>query len=234
MLQKDLQKLFKELFFSVCHSLSAMIAHYIMNCLENISILHVLLLIYLRLSIIRSPMKRTGPLKLRKLLLLMTWMIPIILQFPKLFLWKYPYSYFIYFKIQFHILSSLSLLLILILYSAMVVVIRSKKLKNQKMLNSTENIEENGIERKTTLVISGLVFVVVVCYLPFVILRIMDVYRYSNWTVDEHSQYPCLEISNPGTLVIINYDFSNDLNQSYKKICVIYLKANLTFIFFIG
>ena len=91
----------------------------------------------------------------------------------------------------------------------MVFTIRNKKLENQGMLNSIENTGENGIERKTTLVISGLVFVAVVCYLPYVILRIMDVCRFKYFALDENFESPCIEISNPGTRVTINYDIIN-------------------------
>ena len=88
----------------------------------------------------------------------------------------------------------------------MVFTIRNKKLENQDMLNSTENNGEKGIERKTTLIISGLVFVVLICYLPYVILRIMDISRFRHYAVDENSKSFCEEMSNPGTEVFINND----------------------------
>ena len=88
----------------------------------------------------------------------------------------------------------------------MVFTIRKKKLENQDMLNSTGNTGENGIERKTILIISGLVFVVVVCYLPYVIVKSLEIYHFGHYTVDENSKSSCVEISNPGILVYINYD----------------------------
>ena len=81
----------------------------------------------------------------------------------------------------------------------MVFTIRNKKLENQDMLNSTENTGE--IERKATLVISGLVSVVLICYLPFVILKSMAVSRFRHNTVDENSKSSCEEIPNPGAQV---------------------------------
>ena len=88
----------------------------VIDCLESISILHVLLMIYFRLLIIKNPMTRTGSLKFRKTLVIITWIVPIVSKLPYLFLWKYHYEFIIYMNIQHHILSTLSVLLIITLY----------------------------------------------------------------------------------------------------------------------
>ena len=137
-------KIFVEfiIFFVDCQTFVSQLGHYVMGSLENVSILHVMLLIYLRLYIIKNPMSRNGPIKFRRLILVVTWLIPIILKLPVTFLWQYRYSFNIYMNIQFHLFSTLSVVLIVFLYGKMLYTIRSQKLKNRKILNATRVAKE--------------------------------------------------------------------------------------------
>ena len=72
--------------FSVCNGFASLLGNYVMDCLENSSILHVLLLVYLRFYIIQNPMTKVGPIRHRKVLLIVTWMIPIITKLPIFFI----------------------------------------------------------------------------------------------------------------------------------------------------
>ena len=165
-----------------------------MGSLENISILHVMLLIYLRLYIIKNPMSRNGPIKFRRLILVVTWLIPIILKLPVIFLWQYRYSFNIYMNIQFHLFSTLSVILIVLLYAKMLYTIRTQKLKNQKILNATRVAKEKGMDRKTTLMITGIVMVAMVCYLPYITHRTIDTLNDIMYFADnEQSKSSCTE-----------------------------------------
>ena len=144
-----------------------------MDCLENSSILHVLLLVYLRFCIIKNPMTNIGPIRYRKVLLLITWTIPIITKLPIFFLWDdiHLLELLVYMTSQFLIFSASSILLIIVLYGKTVLTIKNKKQEHQEALNLCRTATEKRFDDKTTRVISMLVFVVCICYVPFVMQR---------------------------------------------------------------
>ena len=167
--------------YTVCPSMNSLLGHYVIDCLESISVLHVLLMIYFRLWKIKNPMTRTGSLKFRKTLVIITWIVPIVSKLPYLFLWKYHYEFIIYMNIQHHILSTLSVLLIITLYFGMMFTIKNEKSKNKKILSTTQSLKERGNNRKATLLISRLVLVIVLCYVPYVIHRSKDIFGEVNF-----------------------------------------------------
>ena len=116
-------------YFSVCLGFASLLGHYVMDCLENSSILHVLLLVYLRFCIIKHPMTIDGPIGHRKVLLIFTWMIPVITKLPILFLWDdlHLFGLFVFITIQFLIFSAPCVLFIIGLYGKM------KIRKNKRM-----------------------------------------------------------------------------------------------------
>ena len=142
-----------------------------MDSLENISILHVMLLIFLRLCIIKDPMSRTGPLKYRKVLLASTWILPMVTKLPNVFLLKDPYALYLYSSVQFHLFSTFSVFLIVLLYVMLVFTIRRKKEENRNELNSLRVSENKIDDTKTAKIISKLVSAIIVFYFPYVISR---------------------------------------------------------------
>ena len=118
-----------------------------MDCLENISILHILLLIFLRICSIRNPMKRTGPLRFPKVLIFATWTIPVVVKLPHIFLWQNRYPFSIFMNIQFLILSTLPVFLILILYGVMKMTIKHKKQENREILSVSRFIQDKKTDR---------------------------------------------------------------------------------------
>ena len=177
--------------------------HYLMDSLENSSILHVLLFIFLRLMIIRYPLSRKGPMRFRKTLLLATWIIPFITKAPCIYLWQYPYFHFLYQNFQFHIFSTLPVVLIVFLYGVMLLTIRNKKRENQEMLKSANVTREKEIDRKTTLLISGLVLVLLVCYLPYLVhwsIVLKD--HVSHFAENPYSKSACMKMINPSVEVL--------------------------------
>ena len=141
-----------------------------MDCLENSSILHVLLLIYLRFCIIKNPMRKDGPVRHRKVLLIVTWMIPIITKLPIFFLWDNVHS-LVYSTIQFLVFSASCVPLIIVLYGKMIFTIKSKKQEHQDILNLSNTATDKRFDDKTTRIISMLVLFVCICYVPFLIQR---------------------------------------------------------------
>ena len=144
-----------------------------MDCLENSSILHVLLLVYLRYCIIKNPMTKAGPIRYRKVLLIVTWMTPIITKLPVFFLLDdlHLHELLVYFTIQFLIFSAPCVLFIIILYGMMIFTIKNKKQKYRDDLNLSRTATEKRFDDKTTRLISILVLVVCICYVPFIIQR---------------------------------------------------------------
>ena len=177
---------------AVCNNLVTLLANVMVDILENVSIAHVLLLLFLRLYLIQNPMRRGGLLRFQKTLLIATWIGPIILKLPVIyfvFIEQHGYDIGIfgmvygierplniYWNIQFHISSTLSVLLIIIMYGLMIFTIKNKRRENRQMLNQNKSTEQNANDRKTTLIITRLVVVVILCYLPFVIQRSKEYY----------------------------------------------------------
>ena len=152
-----------------CMGFVSQLGHYAMDSLENSSILHVLILIFLRLNIIMYPLSRKGPLNFRKVLVIAIWIVPLITKLPFLFLWEYPFYHFLYHNIQFHAFSTVPIILIVCLYGVMLLTIKRKKREHQKVLKRVTIINEKDTDGKTTTLLTGLVFVLLVCYLPYLV-----------------------------------------------------------------
>ena len=159
--------------FSVCLTFAPQLGNYVMDCLENLSILHVLLLVYLRYCIIKNPMTKDGPIRHRKVLLIVTWMIPIVTKLPFFFLLdSIPlHELLVYSTIQFLIFSTSSVPLIIGLYGKMIFTIKRKKQEHLDTLNLCRTTTQKRFDDKTTRLISILVLVVCICYIPFSIQR---------------------------------------------------------------
>lgn len=159
--------------FSVCNGFASLLGNYVMDCLENSSILHVLLLVYLRFCIIENPMTKFGPIRHRKVLLIVTWMIPIITKLPIFFIRDdfHYHELLVYMTIQFLSFSVPCVLLIIVLYGKMILTIKNKKQEHQDALNLCRTTTEKRFDDKTTKLISMLVLFIVICYVPFLIQR---------------------------------------------------------------
>ena len=159
----------------VCDTIGTVLLHYVMDFLENVSILHVLLLILLRLWTIKNPMTRTGPLRFQNTLLIATWIGPTVFKLPLVFSLylayhghQISYANHVYMNIQFHMFSTISVLFIIIMYVVMIFTIKNKRRENRQILNQTKSSEETGNDRKTTLLITRLVLVIIFFYVPYV------------------------------------------------------------------
>ena len=151
-------------------------------------------------------MTRTGSLKFRKTLIIITWIVPIVSMLPYLFLWKYYYEFIIYMNIQHHVLSTLSVLLIITLYVVMIFTIKNEKSKNQKILSPTKSTKVRGNGKKTTLLISRLVLVIVLCYTPYLIHRSKDIFGEVNFFATSGSTcWKYLFTSTNGSIEVILY-----------------------------
>ena len=161
-----------------------------MNCLENASILHVLLLVYLRFCIIKNPMTKVGPIRYRKVLLVVTWMIPIITKLPTFFffLWNdHPLlELLVCITAQFLIFSAPCVLFIVIVYGRMILTIKNKKQEHRDALNLSRTATEKQFDDKTTRLISILVLVVCICYVPYLIMR-TDLYVNLLTNLNDHA-----------------------------------------------
>ena len=144
-----------------------------MDCLETSSILHVLLLVYLRFCIIKNPMTKVGPIRYRKVLLVVTWMIPIITKLPVFFIWDdlHLRELLVYFNIRFLMFSAPCILFIVVLYGRMILTIRTKKQEHRTALNLCRTTTAKQFDDKTTRLISILVLVACICYVPYIIQR---------------------------------------------------------------
>ena len=159
--------------FSVCLAFAPQLGNYVMDCLETSSILHVLLLVYLRYCIIKNPMTNDGPVRHRKVLLIVTWMIPIVTKLPILFLLDslHFHELLVYITVQFLIFSTSSVPLIIGLYGKMIFTIKRKKQEHLDTLNLCRTTTQKRFDDKTTRLISILVLVVCISYVPFLIDR---------------------------------------------------------------
>ena len=144
-----------------------------MDCLETSSILHVLLLVYLRFCIIKNPMTKVVPIRYRKVLLILTWMIPIVTMLPMLFVFDSLnlHELLVYDTIRFLIFSTSSVPLIIGLYGKMIFTIKRKKQEHLDTHNLCWTTSQKRFDDKITRLISILVLVVCICYVPFVIQR---------------------------------------------------------------
>ena len=140
-----------------------------MDSLENITILHVLLLVYLRLCILRSPMARKGALRFRNILLVSVWMVPLVCKLPYLFLWEYGYVFAVYYNVQCHILSIVPVILMIVLYGMTQYSIKNQRRTNDEVLSTPLATKVKRNDKKTTLLISALVLVIVFCYVPWIV-----------------------------------------------------------------
>ena len=191
--------------FSVCPAFGnglSIWGNYVMECLENSSILHVLLLVYLRFCIIKNPMTKVVPIRYRKVLLILTWILPIITKLPLLFIGDDLHLRVIlaFIILQLLIFSVPCVLLIIGLYGKMILTIRKKKQEHREVLDLCKTSTEKRSGDKTTRIISILVMVVCICYVPLIIQRtIYYVYRLA--TVNE--------IAISGTLCWKEIDYDN-------------------------
>ena len=202
------------IFITVCDTLGSILLHYVMDFLENVSILHVLLLILLRLWTIRYPMTRTGPLRFRNTLLIATWIGPIVFKLP-LFLFLYlgyhghqiSYVNHVYMNIQFHMFSTISVLSIVILYVVMIFTIRNKRRENRQILNQTKATVETGNDRKTTLLITRLVAVIIFFYVPYVGTRSKEYFDdVKNFAIHQSICRIYLDFTNEVIIGYLTYD----------------------------
>ena len=118
-------------------------------------------------------MTKDGSIRHRKVLLIVTWMIPIITKLPFFFLLdSIPLrELLVYSTIQFLIFSTSSVPLIIGLYGKMVFTIKRKKQEHLDTLNLCRTTTQKRFDDKTTRVISILVLVVCISYVPFLIDR---------------------------------------------------------------
>ena len=118
-------------------------------------------------------MTMVGPIQYRKVLLVLTWMIPIITKLPTFFLWNYfhLFEFLVWITAQFLIFSAPCVLFIVILYGRMILTIKNKKQEHRDALNLSRTATEKKLDDKTTRLISIIVLVVCICYVPYLITR---------------------------------------------------------------
>lgn len=146
-----------------------------MDALENLSILHIALLVFLRLLIVRKPLSTAGrPLRHRKALLLMIWLMSIIVEMPVPFLRRDPDFTALYRSIIFHVFSTLPVVLIVVFYIIMTFPIKSHKKQNEEALNEANTSMQRPKDSRTTLLISGMVAILLIGYLPYLVHRSID------------------------------------------------------------
>merc|ERR1712126_467139 len=181
----------------VCLGFASQLGHYVADCLESSSILHVLLLIYLRFCIIKNPMTMDGPIRHRKVLLIVTWMIPVITKLPIVFLWDglHLFEPLVFLTIQFLIFSAPCALFIIGLHGKTILTIKNKKQEHQDTLNLCSTATEKRFDDKVTRIITMLVLFIFICYVPFVIHRInFYVYLLTNLNELAIPGTPCLKV----------------------------------------
>ena len=178
-----------------------------MDCLENSSILHVLLLVYLRYCIIKNPMTKDGPIRHRKVLLILTWMIPIVTMLPMLFVFDSLnlHELLVYDIIRFLIFSTSSVPLIIGLYGKMIFTIKRKKQEPLDTLNLCRTTTQKRFDDKATRLISMLSLFVIICYVPFLIYRIgFYVHMLTNLNQLAIPGTSCLKVIDESNVVCIN------------------------------
>ena len=118
-------------------------------------------------------MTKVRAIRHRKVLLIVIWMIPLITKLPIFFIRNdhHLHELLAYYTIQFLIFSLSCVPLIIGVYGKMILTIKSKKQEHLDTLNLSKTATEKRFDDKTTRLISYVVLVVCICYVPFVIQR---------------------------------------------------------------
>ena len=151
------------------------ISEFFSEALETTSILHVLVLVYLRLFAIRKPLCRENHIiQLRKKLIILIWTLPSTIQILRLLSFYLKMNDMLTFLSMFVtiFLEVVPFISIIVMYCLLVRTLEKKKLKNR---NVNSNISNKSVfisnYDKTTLVVKRLVCFLLVIFTPYLILR---------------------------------------------------------------
>ena len=141
---------------------------FIPNVLETNSILHVMLIVFLRLLTIIEPIKCKEIHKnLRHKSIIVMWVVAFSVRSLALIIQMYkPNAFWFYRYFLLHGFHTVPLLLIIIMY---LILIKSLKNRSQtlEMMDLKSRQAANQMNKKMTIVVKRIVFALLICYLPF-------------------------------------------------------------------